>query len=116
MKQTKWNNVKWQIILIFKWTIETVSNTVWDYVNTEKDIRTKYTVKAYNIKPLPTAASLLLKEVTGIIDRSGCRIPTWRVKQKIMTFFWEQANILHHLTWILQMSVDVGFPKAIQQK
>ena len=88
MKQTTWNNVKWQIILIFKWTIETVSNTVWNYVNTEKDLQTKHTVKAYNTKPLPTAASLLLKGAVCILDnRSGYRIPTWRVKEKIMTFF-----------------------------
>lgn len=35
-----------------------VSNTVWIYVDAEKDIQTKYTVKAYNTKPLPRAASL----------------------------------------------------------
>lgn len=34
-----------QIILIFKWTRETVSKTVWNYVNAEKDIQTKHTGK-----------------------------------------------------------------------
>lgn len=59
----------------------------------------------------------LLKGAIGISDNmSGYCISVGRVKGKIMTFFWEQAIILHHLPGIWQMNVDVGFPKAIQQK
>lgn len=73
-------------------------------------------MKAY-IKPLPAAASLLLKELLAL-SRIGLATEFLHegLKKKITTFFWEQAIILHHLTWVLQMSGDVGFSKAMPQK